>query len=181
MNLPLTRSKRLCLEGKTPLDTFSALLVSSSFSLPPPPARPSPVLPPLMSRYFSPPQLRADAEPPLRRCLTPPLMTPVTSTKEIVYKWQFFFNPIYKGLPMILFIFFFQIYHFAISRNTCDSHPSIGIRFIIKYMRTEIFKCFAMIDETNLFVVRIHRITFPEAFKNSWCKDTYTIAYYCVH
>lgn len=74
MNLPLTRSKRLCLEGKTPLDTFSALLVSSSFSLPPP-ALPSPVLPVLPSRCLSPPQLRADAEPTLRRCLT----TPATS------------------------------------------------------------------------------------------------------
>lgn len=71
MHLLLTSSRRLCLEGIAPLETLSALFVSSSFSLLIP-VLPSSILPCLSSRSFSPPQLKAEAEPPLYRSLPPP-------------------------------------------------------------------------------------------------------------
>lgn len=86
MHLLLTSSRRLCLEGIAPLETLSALFVSSSFSLLIP-VLPSSILPCLSSRSFSPPQLKAEAEPPLYRSLPPPplpVIMPVTKGNRLI-------------------------------------------------------------------------------------------------
>lgn len=89
MNLLLTRSRRLCLECRTPLETLSALFalfVSSSLSLA------STDLPPLLPPGVStiPPSLclsttsypNADAEPQLRRSIAPPAVDAIPPEKS---------------------------------------------------------------------------------------------------